>query len=47
MEFINWTLDVLQAFFNFAFSFQVLPSISLGMIAVSLMIVGFILRAFL
>lgn len=47
MDFINWTLDVLQAFFNFTFSFQVLPSISFGMMVVSLLVVGFILRAFL
>lgn len=47
MDFINWSLDVLGAFFNFAFSLEVLPSISLGMMIVSILVVGFILRAFL
>jgi len=47
MEFVNWTLDVLQAFFNFIFSLEVLPSISFGMMLVSIVVVGFILKAFL
>jgi hypothetical protein len=47
MEFVNWTLDVLQAFFNFTFSLEVLPSISFGMMLVSIVVVGFILKAFL
>ena len=47
MEFVNWTLDVLQAFFNFTFSLEVLPFISFGMMLVSIVVVGFILKAFL
>lgn len=46
-DFINWCFDCLTAFFNFSFAMEILPSISFGMIIVSVMVVGFVLKAFL